>query len=77
MVEAMAASAATSVARLRVDGGASVMDSMLAMQADQLGVVVERPVNQQTTVMGAAFLAGVGRGSSLWMAPRPPPAAQG
>lgn len=49
----------TPIARLRVDGGASAMDTMLAMQADQLGVPVERPVNQQTTVLGAAYLAGL------------------
>lgn len=62
VVEAMAASAATTIARLRVDGGASVMDTMLQMQADQLGVPVERPANQQTTVMGSAFLAGIAEG---------------
>lgn len=53
--------------RLRVDGGASVMDSMLQMQADQLNVAVERPTNQQTTVMGAGFLAGLAVG--FWDSP--------
>jgi len=62
VVEAMGASAATTISRLRVDGGASVMDTMLQMQADQLGVPVERPANQQTTVMGAAYLAGIAEG---------------
>lgn len=62
VVEAMGASAATTISRLRVDGGASVMDLMLQMQSDQLGVPVERPVNQQTTVMGAAYLAGIAEG---------------
>ena len=38
------------------------MDLMLQMQSDQLGVPVERPVNQQTTVMGAAYLAGIAEG---------------
>ncbi len=38
------------------------MNSMLQMTADQLGVPVERPVNQQTTVMGAAYLAGIAEG---------------
>ena len=38
------------------------MNTMLQMQADQLGVLVERPANQQTTVMGAAFLAGIAEG---------------
>jgi len=62
VVEAMGASAATTISRLRVDGGASVMDLMLQLQADQLNVPVERPVNQQTTVMGAAYLAGIAEG---------------
>jgi len=62
VVEAMGESAATTISRLRVDGGASVMDMMLQMQADQLGVPVERPKNQQTTVMGAAYLAGIAEG---------------
>ena len=47
---------------MRVDGGASVMDLMLQMQADQLGIEVARPVSQQTTAMGAAFLAGLAEG---------------
>lgn len=62
VVDAMAASSSMSIARLRVDGGASAMNTMLQMQADQLGAVVERPANQQTTVMGAAFLAGIAEG---------------
>lgn len=67
VVEAMGASANTTIRRLRVDGGASAMNTMLQMQADQLGVPVERPVNQQTTVMGAAFLAGIAEG--FWDSP--------
>ena len=38
------------------------MDSMLQMQADQLGVTVRRPVDQETTALGAAFLAGLAEG---------------
>ena len=67
VVDAMGASAATTIGRLRVDGGASVMNTLCQMQADQLGVTVERPVNQQTTVMGAAFLAGIAEG--FWDSP--------
>ena len=50
------------LAQLRVDGGASVMDAMLQMQADQLGVPVRRPADQETTALGAAFLAGLAEG---------------
>jgi glycerol kinase len=45
-----------------VDGGASVMDLLLQLQADQLGVVVRRPADQETTALGAAFLAGLAEG---------------
>ena len=59
VVDAMVAASGTPITDLRVDGGASVMDDMLQMQADQLGVTVRRPVDQETTAIGAAFLAGL------------------
>jgi glycerol kinase len=62
VVDAMTADAGVGLAELRVDGGASVMDSMCQMQADQLGVVVRRPSNRETTALGAAFLAGLSEG---------------
>ncbi len=61
-VDAMTAAAGVEIADLRVDGGASAMDSMLQMQADQLGVTVRRPVDQETTALGAAYLAGLAEG---------------
>jgi glycerol kinase len=39
-----------------------VLDMMLQMQADQLGVTVRRPRDQETTALGAAFLAGLAEG---------------
>ena len=60
VVEAMAGAA--ELTSLRVDGGASVMDGLCQLQADLLGVPVRRPVVQETTAMGAAFLAGLGTG---------------
>jgi glycerol kinase len=62
VVEAMAAASGTTLAALRVDGGASVMDVLLQMQADQLGVEVQRPIDQETTALGAAYLAGLAEG---------------
>jgi glycerol kinase len=47
---------------LRVDGGASANDLLCQLQADQLGVAVERPEVVETTALGAAFLAGLGVG---------------
>ncbi|WP_435743946.1 FGGY family carbohydrate kinase [Nocardioides sp. SYSU DS0663] len=47
---------------LRVDGGASANDLLCQLQADQIGVPVERPQLVETTALGAAFLAGLGTG---------------
>ncbi|MDP2772891.1 MAG: FGGY-family carbohydrate kinase, partial [Nocardioides sp.] len=49
-------------ASLRVDGGASANDLLCQIQADQIGVPVERPRLVETTALGAAFLAGLGTG---------------
>jgi glycerol kinase len=47
---------------VRVDGGAAQDDLLMQMQADFLGVPVERPRQTESTVLGAAFLAGLGVG---------------
>lgn len=62
VVDAMAAAARVSIEELRVDGGASVMNLLLQFQADQLGVTVRRPVDHETTALGAARLAGLAEG---------------
>jgi len=67
VLDAMRAASGRDVRALRVDGGASVMDLMLQIQADQLGVVVQRPTVTETTALGAAFLAGLGTG--VWSSP--------
>ncbi|GAB2755494.1 glycerol kinase GlpK [Nocardioides pakistanensis] len=51
-----------SLSALMVDGGASANDLLCQVQADQLGVPVERPRIVETTALGAAFLAGLGTG---------------
>lgn len=61
-IEAMVSSSGIPIGTLRVDGGASVMDLLLQFQADQLGVPVHRPSDQETTALGAAFLAGLAEG---------------
>ena len=47
---------------LRVDGGMIANNWLLQFLADITGIPVERPVYAETTVLGAAFLAGLGRG---------------
>jgi glycerol kinase len=62
VVEVMEADSGVALAELRVDGGASVMDLLCQFQADLLGVPVLRPTVQETTALGAAYLAGLGAG---------------
>ncbi len=62
VVEAMSAASGTCLSELRVDGGASVMDVLLQIQADQLGVPVVRASVAETTALGAAYLAGIAEG---------------
>ncbi|HEY8802669.1 MAG TPA: glycerol kinase GlpK [Candidatus Dormibacteraeota bacterium] len=64
VVEAMEADAGSPLRELRVDGGAAVMDVLCQFQADLLGIPVRRPRQTETTVLGAAFLAGLGAG--IW-----------
>jgi glycerol kinase len=47
---------------LAVDGGASANNLLCQIQADQIGVPVERPQVVETTALGAAFVAGLGTG---------------
>jgi glycerol kinase len=62
VLEAMAADAAEPIDVLRVDGGAAANDLLLQLQADILGVPVERPTVAETTALGAAYLAGLAIG---------------
>ncbi len=64
LAAAMAKDATTPVRNIRVDGGASVNALLMQLQADVAGVTVTRPVVNETTALGAAFLAGLGIG--LW-----------
>ena len=47
---------------VRVDGGGSQNGFLMQFQADILGRTVVRPLNVESTAMGAAFLAGLGCG---------------
>ena len=61
---AMRQDAGCDIACLRVDGGASVSDILMQMQADSLRIPVDRPAMVETTAFGAAALAGLACG--LW-----------
>jgi len=62
VLEAMEADAGIRLERLQVDGGMVVDDLLMQFQADVLGVPVVRPTIVETTVLGAAYAAGLGVG---------------
>jgi glycerol kinase len=62
VVEAMSEASGHPITSLRVDGGAAANDLLLQLQADQLQVPVARPAVQETTALGAAWLAGLAEG---------------
>ncbi len=49
---------------LKVDGGATVNNFLMQLQANVLGVEVVRPLVHETTALGAAYAAGLATG--LW-----------
>jgi len=62
VVEAMSEASGHPITSLRADGGAAANDLLLQLQADQLQVPVARPAVQETTALGAAWLAGLAEG---------------
>ncbi len=62
VLEAMQADSGVPLAQLRVDGGAAGNNLMMQIQSDMLGIEVVRPKNAESTVLGAAYLAGLAVG---------------
>nr|WP_298997035.1 glycerol kinase GlpK [uncultured Allomuricauda sp.] len=62
ILKAMEADSGISIKELRVDGGATVNNMLMQFQADVLNTVAVRPKIVETTVMGAAYLAGLAVG---------------
>ncbi|GAJ41911.1 glycerol kinase [Parageobacillus thermoglucosidasius NBRC 107763] len=62
VLTAMEADAGIALKTLRVDGGAVKNNFLMQFQSDMLGVPVERPVINETTALGAAYLAGLAVG---------------
>lgn len=62
LIEAMEADSGERVAELRVDGGAASNNFLMQFQADILGCRIVRPVDTETTALGAAYLAGLATG---------------
>lgn len=78
VLTAMEADAGIALKELRADGGAIANDFMAQFQSDMLGVPVLRPRIQETTALGAAYLAGLAVGfwesreqlAALWQVDR-------
>ncbi|HEY3496612.1 MAG TPA: glycerol kinase GlpK [Polyangiaceae bacterium] len=62
VLRAMGSDLGAPIARMRVDGGAAANDLLLEFQANFSGLLVERPMELESTARGAAMLAGVGAG---------------
>ena len=62
LVRTMEADAKLKFQNLKVDGGATVNNFLMEFQADLLDVNLFRPINTETTALGAAFLAGLAAG---------------
>ena len=59
VLDAMVRDSGVRLEVLKVDGGATVNDLLMQLQADILGVPVVRPVVAETTALGAAYAAGL------------------
>jgi glycerol kinase len=62
VLDAMVKDSAVQLEVLKVDGGATVNNTLMQLQADILGVPVVRPVVSETTALGAAYAAGLATG---------------
>lgn len=62
VLKAMQADAGAPIKELRVDGGATVNDTLMQIQANVLNAKVVRPLITETTALGAAYLAGLAVG---------------
>lgn len=59
IINAMVESAGTPLDQIRVDGGASLNDTLMQFQADIINKTVVRPKVVETTAIGVAYLAGL------------------
>ncbi len=64
VVRAMESDTGRRMVGLKVDGGATANRFLMQFQSDLLGIPVARPANIESTILGAAYLAGIGAG--LW-----------
>lgn len=68
LIQAMEADSGQGLLELRVDGGATANGFLMQFQADILNRPVVRPIDIETTALGAAYLAGLAAG--MWKSTR-------
>lgn len=62
LLDAMQSDSGTKLSELRVDGGATANRLLMQIQADLLQIPVVRAQTQETTALGAAYMAGLASG---------------
>lgn len=66
LLDAMNMDCGIPLASLQVDGGMTVNNLLMQLQADILGISVVRPTMPETTALGAAIAAGMAKGVDVW-----------
>lgn len=69
ILEAMGKDSGILIRQLLVDGGMSVNNFLMQLQADILGISITRPKMTETTALGAAMAAGMAKGIDCWKVP--------
>ena len=62
LTEVMIEESGVKPAELRCDGGASANEFLMQFQSDVCGIPVNRPVEKESTALGAVYLCGIARG---------------
>ncbi len=62
LTEVMQEESGEMMRELRCDGGASANDFLMQFQADVLNIPVNRPIEKESTALGAVYLCGLGLG---------------
>ncbi|KAK6622653.1 hypothetical protein RUM43_008495 [Polyplax serrata] len=66
ILEAMNKDCGIPLQKLLVDGGMTVNNYLMQLQADLCGIPVVRPIMTETTALGAAMMAGMAEGINMW-----------
>ena len=71
ILESMEKDSKVELSALRVDGGMTNSDTAMQLQADILGIDVDRPLMRESTALGSALMAGTAKGLFGWNVAEP------